>query len=295
MKVSILTPYYNGRKFLEESVESVLAQTYDDYELLITNDASPDNPVAFLNDLASRDNRIKILSHDENKGIAAARNSALKIATGTYIALLDQDDCWLPDKLQLQVDCFENNPDAGLVFTNYFRTDEQGNVTGQGSKCKAVVSDTIDGTLTNLFMKNRITACTVMFRKEAIDSLGAFNEQLKGGTDDYDMWLRIAGQYGLIYVDQPLVKRRTHGDNTSTKFKERGMLDHIVIVDDICNRYPLLNSFRAKRLSKIYCHLGRYYSRGGKNGEALSCFRKALKERPFSVRIYLELLKCWIK
>ena len=120
MKVSVITPYYNGRNFIEDAVNSVLMQTYEDFEMIIVSDASPDNPIELLDQLAGMDKRIKVLTHEKNRGIAAARNTAIRQAKGDCIALLDQDDLWLPDKLQLQIDYLKDHRERGLVFSNYY-------------------------------------------------------------------------------------------------------------------------------------------------------------------------------
>ncbi|MDT8318755.1 MAG: glycosyltransferase [bacterium] len=295
MKVSIITPYYNGRHFIEDAVNSVLMQTYEDFEMIIVNDASPDMPMEFLGQLAGRDKRIKLLNHEKNRGISAARNTAIMQAEGDCIALLDQDDLWLPDKLQLQIDYLKDHRERGLVFCNYYRIDKVGKITGQGKKCKTVVGTSLESTLINLFMKNRITACSVMFRRECLDAVGLFDESLIGGTDDYDMWLRIAGQYQIGYIDEPLVKRRSHGENTSTKFKERGMLDHLSIIEGIAEKFPILKKYKSERLSKIYYNLGRYYIKRGSRSESIRNFRDCIRCTPLKLKAYLYLAQAFVK
>jgi len=291
MKVSILTPYYNGGKYIEAAIDSVLSQYYQNYEMIIVNDASPDNPDDLLHQLQKKDERIKVYHHRENKGIAEARNTAIKNAKGDCFALLDQDDMWLPDKLKMQIKVFEENPHVGLVFSNYFRTDEVGIITGKGEKCHRIVADTDEQTLINLFMKNRITACSVAFRRKCVETLGAFRADLKGGTDDYEMWLRIAGSYSLKYINLPLVKRRSHGENTSGRFMEQGMLDHILIMEELSNLYPFLAKYKAQRLSKIFYNLGRYYNKRHNNADARVYFKKMKELEPLNIKPYIGILK----
>lgn len=295
MKVSIITPYYNGWDFIEDAVSSVLMQTYEDFEMIIVNDASPDKPMEFLDQLAGMDKRIKVLSHEKNRGISAARNTAIRQAKGDCIALLDQDDLWLPDKLRIQIDYLKEHRDTGLVFSNYHRIDKIGTITGQGKKCKTIVGNSQESTLINLFMKNRITACSVLFRRECLDTVGTFDESLTGGTDDYDMWLRIAGRYQLGYIDQPLVKRRSHGENTSNKFKERGMLDHLYIIETVSEKFPALKKCKSERLSKIYYNLGRYYFKRGSRSESISNFINCIKYTPLKLKAYLYLAQSFVK
>lgn len=295
MKVSIITPYYNGRNFIEDAVNSVLMQTYEDFEMIIVNDASPDKPIDFLGQLAGMDKRIRVLTHEKNRGIAAARNTAIKQAKGDCIALLDQDDIWLPDKLQLQIDYLKDHRESGLVFSNYYRIDKIGTITGQGKKCKTVVGNSSESTLINLFMKNRITACSVLFRRECLDAVGKFDESLMGGTDDYDMWLRIAGRYQTGYIDEPLVKRRSHGENTSNKFKERGMLDHLAIIEAISEKFPALKKYKSERLSKIYYNLGRYYLKRGSRSESIRNFINCVRCAPLKLKAYIYLARSFVK
>ena len=116
-KISIITPAYNCEKYLEQSVDSVLSQTWQDWELLIIDDCSKDNTYALMQKLAKKDERIRILQNPQNSGAAATRNNGVRQAAGEWIAFIDSDDLWEPDKLEKQMALLLKIPEAALVFT----------------------------------------------------------------------------------------------------------------------------------------------------------------------------------
>ena len=126
-KISIITPAYNCEKYLEQSVDSVLSQTWQDWELLIIDDCSKDNTYALMQKLAKKDERIRILQNPQNSGAAATRNNGVRQASGEWIAFIDSDDLWEPDKLEKQMALLLKIPEAALVFTGSAFIDAQGN------------------------------------------------------------------------------------------------------------------------------------------------------------------------
>ena len=116
-KISIITPAYNCEKYLEQSVDSVLSQTWQDWELLIIDDCSKDNTYALMQELAKKDERIRILQNPQNSGAAATRNNGVRQAAGEWIAFIDSDDLWEPDKLEKQMTLLLKIREAALVFT----------------------------------------------------------------------------------------------------------------------------------------------------------------------------------
>ena len=110
-------PAYNSEKFIRQAVQSVLEQTYTNYELIIVEDCSTDNTLSILNEYSLKDKRINLLTNEKTSGVSYSRNRAMSIAKGDYIAFLDSDDIWDKQKLQKQVDFVKNNPDANFVFT----------------------------------------------------------------------------------------------------------------------------------------------------------------------------------
>ena len=128
--VSIITPSYNSANFIIETIESIIAQTYTNWELLITDDCSSDNSYSIINDYAIKDKRIKLFQLTKNSGAGVARNNSIKEAKGDYIAFCDSDDCWLPEKLEKQLEFMEQN-NSTFSYTSYFTCEEDGTPKGK--------------------------------------------------------------------------------------------------------------------------------------------------------------------
>lgn len=208
--VSIVTPVYNGEQYLAEAIESALAQTYRNFELLIINDGSTDNSKAII---TSYLNNSKIhYFEQQNAGVAAARNLALRNANGKYIGFLDQDDLWLPDKLSTQIQYLETNPEIPFVHSR------QGYIQADGTPIpdypKDWVYDLHGKCFIELFKRNRIAVLTVLVRKSVIDEIGFFNEAVSR-VDDYELWLRICSRYPIGFQDNKLALYRCHDTNAS--------------------------------------------------------------------------------
>ena len=140
IQVSVIMPAYNAEGFIAQAIESVINQTRSDWELIIVDDCSEDRTAAITNSYVQKDPRIVFLQHQQNQGVAAARNSALGVAQGDYIAFLDSDDYWLSNKLEKQL-AFMVDRGALICCSNYRRMDEKGNVTISGFCCKNSASD----------------------------------------------------------------------------------------------------------------------------------------------------------
>lgn len=186
--VSVLMPVYNGARFVVEAVRSVQAQTVKDWELLVVDDASTDDSMTRLRELSENDSRVKIICRSHNSGSPATpRNDALSRAEGEYIALLDQDDVWLPRKLEIQLRMLAADG-AGLVYSDanirYPDGNERSYAAEWGPQHEGVVAE-------SLLRGNFIPALTAMMPRAVAKSTGLFDRNLPG-VDDYDYWLRIA-------------------------------------------------------------------------------------------------------
>lgn len=196
--VSIILPSYNVGKYIAQTIESVTAQTYPDWELLITDDCSTDDTCAIVKRYADRDARIKLFVLDKNSGAGAARNYSINKAEGRYIAFLDADDWWYPDKLQVQMD-FMRLHHYEFVFSAFEYADESLNVTGVSYKPKRI-------SYRSLKIDNNIGTPGVIYDTQRIGKL--FMPDIRK-RQDWAMWLQISERTGYAYsVNTPLWKYR---------------------------------------------------------------------------------------
>lgn len=210
-KVTVVIPAYNAMEYLPETVESVLRQSFSDFELLIVNDGSSDNIEEWAH--AITDSRVNLISQ-ENKGLSGARNAGILTAKGEYITFLDADDLWEPTKLEKQVDCLEKNIKIGLVYTwvNYFYRPED--IVSNGRKGPEIEGDIFEQILEKNFI---MCGSNVMIRRTCFDEVGVFDESLSPAAD-WDMWIRIAAQYPFAVVKEVLVHYRQHNSSMSKNY-----------------------------------------------------------------------------
>lgn len=193
--VSIITPSYKSEKYISETIESVLKQTYKNWEMIIVDDCSPDNSNNVIESFIKLDTRIKLIRLDTNSGPAIARNKAIEEAQGRYIAFLDADDVWKKDKLTKQLD-FMQKKDCALTYTAY----EIMNETGELLHKK--ISTPLKVTYTDLLKSNHIGCLTAMYDTAKI---GKIFMPLIQKRQDYGLWLKILRQTGVSYgIGEPL-------------------------------------------------------------------------------------------
>lgn len=210
--VSIIMPLYNGEKFIKITLESVLKQTYKNWELLITNDGSKDNSPKIVEEYAKKDERIKLFNQI-NKGSAAARNNSLREAKGKYIVFLDSDDIWENNFLEEQIKFLEEK-NASLVFSSYKRINED----GKEILDPFIVPEKIG--YKDLLKTCSLTCLTSIYDREKI-GIVYFNEKLKSLRDDYVMWLTILKKIDFAYGNKEILASYRIFSNSTTgkKFK----------------------------------------------------------------------------
>ena len=204
--VSIIMPSYNTAPYIAESINSVIAQTYTDWELIIVDDASTDNTDEVVASCHPREggdlsSRIRYLKNDRNRGAAYSRNRALREAKGKWIAFLDSDDLWAPDKLEKQIAFMEKNGYA-FSYTRYGEMDENGNPTG------TVVSGPKRITKTGMYNYCWPGCLTVMYDREVVGDIQIAEIQK---NNDYAMWLKICRKADCYLLDENLARYRKRG------------------------------------------------------------------------------------
>lgn len=201
-KVTVLMTVCNAEKYLRQAIESVLNQTFTDFELLITDDASTDSSPEIIR--SYQDPRIRVIRNSTNRGVAYSRKEALELARGEYVAVLDADDVAFKERLQVQVDYLDANADIHLVGSAYEVIDENGNV-----ECTQTVPTDPLTIRWNLLFGNCIAHSTAMFRRATALEIGGYDEQVFAG-EDFDLWVRFAAHSKIAQLDRPLARWRRH-------------------------------------------------------------------------------------
>ena len=187
-KVSIIVPMYNAEKFIGKTIESVLSQTYKNWEMLIMNDVSTDNSLAVVSEFAKKDDRINVVNTKKNMGVVKGRNHLIDLANGKYIAFLDADDYWHSQKLEKQIQ-FMKEKNAGISCTEYTRVKENGEKINE-----VVIKSEIS--YTDMLKNNYLGCLTVMYDVEKVGKR-YFKELEK--NEDYVLWLEIVKDVKTIY------------------------------------------------------------------------------------------------
>jgi len=209
--VTIITPSYNSENFIKDTIDSVITQTYENWEMIIVDDRSNDHSAKYIKNLIKNDTRIKLIALDKNVGAAEARNKALEVANGRYIAFLDSDDIWLPEKLEKQLDFMQRN-DYAFTFTSYVPVSEN------GTEEYSVVSVPLEIDYSG-YCKNTIIGClTVMVDRE---KTGGFKMPNIKSSHDMALWLLIMKRGFKAYgLNEVLAKYRlVSTSNTSKKYE----------------------------------------------------------------------------
>ncbi len=208
-RVSVCIPSFNHVRYLPLTLDSILAQTWQDFEVVIADDGSTDGSLTIARDYARRyPDKIQVVSHPGgvNRGISATCNMAVENSRGEFLAWSGSDDVWYTDKLQVQVELMESKPGLGLVYSLADIIDSDGKMTGEH-----VGKDITPDPIPMLLAGNYLPALTVLHRRSFHTTLGLYDEQLL--YSDWDMWLRIASQYQIGFTNRSLGQYRVHGLN----------------------------------------------------------------------------------
>lgn len=240
--ISVIVPVYNGEKTIKETIESVLNQTFSNFELIVIDDGSQDstlNVIANIEDL-----RLKVFSY-QNAGVAISRNRGIQKAGSEFIAFLDADDLWTSDKLESQLKALQSNPQAAVAYSWVNYINEFGEFLHNGNYT------TINGNAyKQLLVENVLeNGSNPLIRKDALIQVGGFNQSLTP-AEDWDMWLRLAACYEFVTVPSPQILYRTlsHSGSTNVLKMEKVCSQ---LIEQAFNRAPASVQYLKKRASGI--------------------------------------------
>jgi glycosyltransferase involved in cell wall biosynthesis len=208
--ISVIIPVYNGEKTIRETIQSVLNQTFQNFEILVINDGSQDATLEIVNSI--QDPRLKVFSYPNAKQ-AASRNRGFSHSTGEFIAFLDADDLWTPNKLEAQLKALQDNPQAAVAYSWSNCIDETGKFLREASH-SALSGDVYAKLLLCDFLDN---GSNPLIRRQALIEVGSFDESLPP-AEDWDMWLRLAARYHFVAVPYPHILYRQSPNSESANF-----------------------------------------------------------------------------
>ncbi len=249
-KVSVNICCYNSEKFIKETIQSVLDQTYKEFEIIIIDDGSKDKTGEIVKSI--KDSRVKYYYQD-NMGLSASRNRALEMSKGEYVALLDHDDIWEPEKLEKQVALIDSNKNLGLVFSDSYIIDKNGKIKGTFFELNRPARGQVTKELINA---DFIPCLTAVMRKSYMEKVGNFKNELKI-AEEYDYFLRLSLISDFDYVNAPLAKYRLHQGNAS-KDIIRMHMEEIVCLSEISksvNDAAIMQNIE-KRIKKTFMIIG---------------------------------------
>lgn len=252
--VSVVLPTYDRAQTVRAAIDSVLAQSYADFELIVVDDGSTDDTPAVVGDIS--DPRVQYLRFQENRGANVARNAGIREADGKYVAFQDSDDVWRPRKLELQVQAFERaSEDVGVVYTGYYRVEDGEKQYGPRNK------ETVAGDIHEEMLKGNgwfVPTAVAAVRRACFDAVGLFDERLQR-LQDWEMWLRISERYEFEFIDEPLIEKRMYHDHVSIRSDTEAFIQ---AMERILRLYR--DEFRAvDRLAQHQRQLGYQYLRNG--------------------------------
>jgi len=287
--VSVVIPAYNVAWCVGKALDSVFAQRFRDVEIIVVNDGSTDDTGRVLADYGGT---IRVIEQD-NRGMSAARNAAIRAARGRYVAFLDADDWWLPDKLGSQVELMEARPELGFTSTAARVENPQGEILNLWH-CRHTGTQVLE----TLFAENAAIAggCSaVMVRRSLLDRTGLFDETLRG-FEDPDLWMRLAAASGYACIPEPLVvilRRECSVSRNLDAMRESALRS--IHKNRALLPAALRGGFWRNSLAGVYADYAKGAYRAGRHGGALADVLRAFLLAPFGRgRLCLGLLKDFV-
>lgn len=286
-RVSVIIPVYNGQEFIAATLRSVFEQTFLDFEVIVVDDGSTDRTEGILEKFQDK----IILLKNNHKGPASSRNLGLEASRGSLVAFLDSDDLWLRHKLERQVSIADSHPEYGIITTDIAKFDSTGITV---PSCSALRPPIPSGyVLEKLIFDNWIATSGAMVRRECFEKVGKFStDTIALGRDDWNMWVRIAADYPVYYIDEVLVHYRVHPESFSHQNQENILAGWLAQLDWFEATIPQLRA-RHKLMQEVrfqFC-----WGMGWDNFRSLDLeparrkLRQALRYSPSSAKAWTAL------
>ena len=290
-KVSIVITSYNAERLIGETLDSILAQTYRDFEIVVVDGGSTDNTVEVVSCYPPP---VRLIA-GERLSKSAGRNVGIRAAQGEYIAFVDADDLWLPDKLQAQMDLFEEQPHLKWVYSDCYMFDGQtgANLCTWSNRSRLYAGNILE----LLFQNNFIASSTPVFQREVFEEVGDFDETLqRHQPEDADMWLRVAAEFPVGLIARPLARFRRHPNSLTMREDPQMALQGVISVLELAVlREPArLRPLRGQVFAKYYIALGKGYAGMGQTSAAREMLTKAMHYYPASPAAYMFWLTTWL-
>ena len=254
MKVDVILPTYKGEQWVGEAIESVLAQTYTNWHLTVVDDASPDNTFQKVEQFYfAYPERITLIRLKKNQRAVTARMIAIEQTDGEVITFLDQDDLWLPQKLEKQIQRLQMEPKVYAVHTDVIHITPVGSRLIASTQKENSLRSSVDYRNLScqelckvLFLNNPIRLVSTAVLRESFEAIGGFNQTLFGG-EEWEFWVRFSSQWRIGYLAEPLIEHRIHTLNTSTYFQETRTTGLLTALELMEKTYPYLKPLAPKR------------------------------------------------
>ncbi len=289
MNLTVVIPCYRGEHLVTDAIQSVLTQTGAQVEVIVVDDGSPDRSADVVG--AIGDARVRVLRHETNRGIAAARNTGLTAAQSEFVAFLDQDDLWLPGFVEAVLDAL-SKPGAEacvLGFSNVIDRDANGvNRRFPGVRAPLALELSAPQSLLAAMLRGRFVMLGAsIIRRTALVEAGGFDEKMRGGADDIDVLLRLAERGGFVHIDAILFVRRLHGQNYTNA--ELMTDESLAAIDRLLERHPeLAPEARMAKAQRLYRRASDAIVQG-RAGRARSDYIASLRLHKWQPRAWLGL------
>jgi len=241
-RLSVIIPAFNASSFISQAIESVLTQTYTDYELIVVDDGSTDDTASLVMRYGERLQYV----YQKNQGLSSARNTGIAKAEGGLLAFLDADDYWGREKLEHQVTLLDSSAETGVVYTALKVVDSDGREIGERGCLRR------GHLFSSLLTKNYVTPSSAIVRRECLEKAGTFDENLSA-AEDWDLWLRIAPFYPFDFVDLPLTFYRVH-EGSMHKDLDRMERNVFQVLDKLFKREALNQEVVQRRCEVLARH-----------------------------------------